>query len=130
MGTGLWDIATAEHLLVTYRVGRGGYPEEGRTYTRNNNPTREILRERLPGVTSAEQVLAAASGMSTVSTIPPVLCPGDGVLAIDSLYSRTTNLFDEFATVLCEMLEAPLSPFASYLVLRGLKTLPARMASW
>ncbi len=233
------DVVTPIHLSATHGVETPGYPDDGYSYGRSGNPTRDRLRDRLAGLSNAEHVLAAASGTTAISTVClSLLRPGDKVLAGDSLYGGTTNLFDtlldrfgieieyvdtsdteavvdaldasvdllwvesptnpllqlcdidalgdhsdehgarlvvdntfatpygqrplelgadvticsttkflnghsdsiggaittndeglfdQFAFVLREMLGAPLSPFDSYLVLRGLKTLPARM---
>jgi len=97
LGTGLRGVATPVHLSATYGVERAGYPDEGYTYTRDGNPTRDKLRERFAGVANADHVLMAASGMTTVSTVClSLLNPGDRVLASDSLFGGTTTLLDEF----------------------------------
>jgi len=97
LGTGCRDVATPVHLSATYGVESAGYPDEGYSYTRHGNPTRDKLRDRFAGVANAEHVLMAASGMTTVSTVClSLLRPGDRIVASDSLFGGTTTLFDEF----------------------------------
>ncbi|MFB6219946.1 MAG: PLP-dependent aspartate aminotransferase family protein [Halolamina sp.] len=121
--TGTRDIATPLHLSATYGVETAGYPESGYTYTRHGNPTRDRLRERFAGMADAEHVLAAASGMTAISTVClSVLRRGDRVVASDALFGGTTNFFEEFldgfgvevayvdasdANAVAEALEAP-----------------------
>jgi cystathionine beta-lyase/cystathionine gamma-synthase len=91
------DVVTPIHLTATHGVETPGYPAEGYSYGRSGNPTRDGLRDRLGGLANADHVLAAASGTTAISTVClSLLRPGDTVLAGDSLYGGTTNLFETF----------------------------------
>lgn len=93
------DVATPIHLSATFGLNAAGYPEEGYTYTRHGNPTRTALEDRLAALSNADRVLAASSGMATVSTVCLSLVgPGDNIVASDSLFGGTKQLFDEFLT--------------------------------
>ncbi|NEU56434.1 PLP-dependent aspartate aminotransferase family protein [Halorussus sp. MSC15.2] len=93
------DVVTPIHLSATFGLDSAGYPEEGYTYTRHSNPTRDRLEDRLADLSNAARVFAASSGMATVSTVClSLLSPGDRVVAADSLFGGTKQLFDEFLT--------------------------------
>ncbi|MFC4448312.1 trans-sulfuration enzyme family protein [Halorussus aquaticus] len=93
------DVVTPVHLSATFGLDAAGYPEEGYTYTRHGNPTRDRLEDRLADLSNAARVFAASSGMATVSTVClSLLGPGDRVVAADSLFGGTKQLFDEFLT--------------------------------
>ena len=92
------DVASPIHLSATFGIDSAGYPEEGYTYSRFANPTRDALQDRLAKLSNAEQTLATASGMASISTVClSLLRPGDRVVASDSLFGGTTRLFEEFA---------------------------------
>jgi cystathionine gamma-lyase len=91
------DVVTPIHLSATFGLDTAGYPDEGYTYTRHGNPTRDVLEDRLAELSNAERVLTTASGMSTIATVClSVLGTGDRVVASDSLFGGTKTLFDEF----------------------------------
>ncbi|MFB6176653.1 MAG: PLP-dependent aspartate aminotransferase family protein, partial [Halobaculum sp.] len=91
------DIVTPVHLSATFGLDTAGYPDEGYTYTRHGNPTRDALEDRLADLSNADHALTTASGMASISTVClSLLNPGDTVIASDSLYGGTKTLFDEF----------------------------------
>lgn len=93
------DVVAPIHLSSTFGLDAAGYPEEGYTYTRHGNPTREVLQDRLTDLSNASRVLATSSGMATISTVClSLLGAGDQILASDSLFGGTKQLFDEFLT--------------------------------
>jgi cystathionine gamma-lyase len=93
------DIVSPIHLSATFGLDTAGYPEEGYTYTRHGNPTRSALEDRLANLSNAARSFATSSGMATVSTVClSLLGPGDRVVASDSLFGGTKQLFDEFLT--------------------------------
>jgi cystathionine gamma-lyase len=97
LGTGQMDVATPVHLSATYGVETPGYPDDGYTYTRHSNPTRDVLNERLAGMCHTDHVLTAASGMTTVATVClSLLRPGDRVVASEALFGGTTNFLQNF----------------------------------
>ncbi|MGZ0745945.1 trans-sulfuration enzyme family protein [Haloparvum sp. AD34] len=92
------DVASPIHLSATFGLDSAGYPEEGYTYSRFANPTRDALQDRLANLSNATHTLATASGMATISTVClSLLRPGDRVVASDSLFGGTTTLFEELA---------------------------------
>jgi len=91
------DVVAPVHLSATFGLDTAGYPDEGYTYTRHGNPTRDALEERLADLSNADYALTTASGMATISTVClSLLDSGDRVVAPDSLFGGTKTLFDEF----------------------------------
>ena len=88
---------TPVHLSATFGLDTAGYPDEGYTYTRHGNPTRDALEDRLADLSNANHALTTASGMATIATVClSLLNSGDRVVASDSLFGGTKTLFDEF----------------------------------
>ena len=76
----------------------GGFTEEGAdyVYTRWGNPTQSVLEAKIAALEGSEDALATASGMAAISTtLLSLLEQGDHVVAMDSLYSASHNLFNE-----------------------------------
>jgi len=87
------------HVSSTFGLDAAGYPEEGYTYTRHGNPTRDALEDRLAALSNAARVLTASSGTATISTVClSLLSAGDRAVASDSLFGGTKQLSDEFLT--------------------------------
>ena len=67
--------------------------ELGFIYTRLNNPTNQILQERLAALEGGIGAVVFASGTSTISTgLLTLLRAGDHIVASSSLYGGTYNL--------------------------------------
>ncbi|GGG32917.1 O-acetylhomoserine aminocarboxypropyltransferase/cysteine synthase family protein [Bizionia arctica] len=69
--------------------------ELGFIYTRLNNPTNQILQDRLAAVEGGIGAVVFASGMSAISTgLLTLLRAGDHIVASSSLYGGTYNLLN------------------------------------
>ena len=67
--------------------------ETGFIYTRLNNPTNDILEQRLAALEGGVAAVATASGQSAVATtLLVMLKSGDHIVASNSLYGGTYNL--------------------------------------
>ncbi len=68
--------------------------EEGTVYARFSNPTVTMFEERLAALEGAEDCVATASGMSAImAVILAHLQQGDHIVASNSLFGATVNLF-------------------------------------
>jgi O-succinylhomoserine sulfhydrylase len=68
--------------------------EPGNIYSRFTNPTVSMFEQRLAALEGAEQCVATASGMSAIlSACMGLLKAGDHVVASQSLFGSTVNLF-------------------------------------
>lgn len=71
-----------------------GLAEEGFIYTRLNNPTNDILEQRLAKLEGGIGAVVTASGTAAIATALLVLLKaGDHIVASNSLYGGTYNLF-------------------------------------
>jgi O-succinylhomoserine sulfhydrylase len=69
--------------------------EPGNIYARFTNPTVTMFEQRLAALEGAEQCIATASGMSAIlSACMGLLKAGDHVVASQSLFGATVNLFN------------------------------------
>lgn len=67
--------------------------EPGNIYTRINNPTNDILEQRLAALEGGLAAVVTASGTSAISTtLLTLLKSGDHIVASNSLYGGTYNL--------------------------------------
>ncbi len=67
--------------------------EPGCIYTRLNNPTQEVLEQRICSLEGGRRALAVASGAAAVTyALENVLLPGDHIVAGDNLYGGSFNL--------------------------------------
>ena len=67
--------------------------EPGNIYTRINNPTNDILEQRLAALEGGIAAVVTASGTSAISTtLLTLLKAGDHIVASNSLYGGTYNL--------------------------------------
>lgn len=76
----------------------GGFTDESadQVYTRWGNPTQSVLEAKIAALEGSEDALVTASGMAAISTtLLALLEQGDHVVAMDSLYSASHNLFNE-----------------------------------
>ncbi|MDA6072025.1 O-acetylhomoserine aminocarboxypropyltransferase/cysteine synthase [Flavobacterium sp. AC] len=72
-----------------------GLAEAGFIYTRLNNPTNDILEQRLAALEGGIGAVVTASGASAISTaLLTLLKAGDHIVASNSLYGGTYNLLN------------------------------------
>ncbi|MEZ4788325.1 MAG: O-acetylhomoserine aminocarboxypropyltransferase/cysteine synthase family protein [Flavobacterium haoranii] len=72
-----------------------GLAEPGYIYTRLNNPTNDILEQRLAALEGGIGAVVTASGASAISTtLLTLLKTGDHIVASNSLYGGTYNLLN------------------------------------
>lgn len=72
-----------------------GLAEAGFIYTRLNNPTNDILEQRLAKLESGIGAVVTASGTAAISTaLLTLLKAGDHIVASNSLYGGTYNLLN------------------------------------
>ena len=70
-----------------------GLAESGFIYTRLNNPTNDVLEQRLAALEGGIGAVVTASGASAISTtLLTLLKAGDHIVASNSLYGGTYNL--------------------------------------
>ncbi|MDR4518761.1 MAG: O-succinylhomoserine sulfhydrylase [Nitrosomonas sp.] len=69
--------------------------ESGNIYSRFTNPTVTALEERLAAMEGAETCVATSTGMSAIlSCVMGLLSAGDHIVASQSLFGATVNLFN------------------------------------
>ncbi|QED37920.1 O-acetylhomoserine aminocarboxypropyltransferase/cysteine synthase [Antarcticibacterium arcticum] len=69
--------------------------EQGNIYTRINNPTNDILEQRLAALEGGIAAVVTASGTAAINTaLLTLLRSGDHIVASSSLYGGTYNLFN------------------------------------
>lgn len=69
--------------------------EPGNIYTRINNPTTDILEQRVAALDGGIAAVATASGMAAIATtLLTLLRTGDHIVASSSLYGGTYNLLN------------------------------------
>ena len=72
-----------------------GLAEAGYIYTRLNNPTNDILEQRLAALEGGIAAVVTASGTAAIATgLLSMLKTGDHIVASSSLYGGTFNLFN------------------------------------
>ncbi len=70
--------------------------EEGNVYARFSNPTVTMFEQRLAALEGAEDCVATASGMAAImATVLAHLQQGDHIVASNSLFGATINLFSQ-----------------------------------
>lgn len=78
----------ADHAADLFSLAKPGY-----IYTRLNNPTNDVLEQRLAALEGGIAAVVTASGMSAISTtLLTLLKSGDHIVASNSLYGGTFNL--------------------------------------
>lgn len=79
----------SDHAANLFNLSEGGY-----IYTRLNNPTNDVLEQRLATLEGGIGAVVTASGTSAIATALLVLLKaGDHIVASNSLYGGTYNLF-------------------------------------
>lgn len=80
----------SDHAANLFNLSESGY-----IYTRLNNPTTDVLEQRLAVLDGGIAALCTASGMSAImTTILTLLKSGDHIVASNSLYGGTFNLLN------------------------------------
>ena len=80
----------ADHAANLFSLAEPGY-----IYTRLNNPTNDVLEQRLAALEGGIAAVSTASGTSAISTALMVLLKsGDHIVASNSLYGGTYNLLN------------------------------------
>lgn len=76
-------------------AGRFGLTESGYIYTRLNNPTNDVLEQRLAALEGGIGAVVTSSGTAaTVTALLTLLKTGDHIIASNSLYGGTYNLLN------------------------------------
>ncbi len=71
--------------------------EDGHIYSRNTNPTVQVLEEKIRVLEGAEAATAFATGMAAISnTLFSLLSPGKRVVSIKDTYGGTSRIFLDF----------------------------------
>src|SRR5690606_24767935 len=79
-----------DHAANLFNLSVSGY-----IYTRMNNPTTDVLEQRLADLEGGIAALCTASGMSAImTTLLTLLRAGDHIVASNSLYGGTFNLLN------------------------------------
>ncbi|RPG61191.1 MAG: O-acetylhomoserine aminocarboxypropyltransferase/cysteine synthase [Flavobacteriaceae bacterium TMED206] len=80
----------SEHATNLFSLSESGY-----IYTRLNNPTNDVLEQRLAAVEGGVAAVATASGTSAIATtFMTLLKSGDHIVASNSLYGGTYNMLN------------------------------------
>jgi len=88
-------IQSSNFAFPTLDAFRGAFADEMNThiYTRGNNPTVKILREKVAALEHAEDALVFASGSGAIANaIVANVKAGDHIICVSSPYSWTKNL--------------------------------------
>ncbi len=83
-GTGA--VVAPIHLSTTFVRGIDGSYPRGFSYSRDNNPTRELFEKTLAQIESGDACAAFSSGMAAVTAVFQALKPGDHVILPDDVY--------------------------------------------
>lgn len=80
----------SEHAANLFSLAESGY-----IYTRLNNPTNDILEQRLASLEGGIAAVVTASGTAAIATaLLTMLKTGDHIVASSSLYGGTFNMFN------------------------------------
>lgn len=86
--TSSYVFNNSEHAANLFKLAESGY-----IYTRLNNPTNDVLEQRLASLEGGIGAVVTASGTSAIATALLVLLKsGDHIVASNSLYGGTYNL--------------------------------------
>ena len=90
------DIVSPVHLSTTFEMTEVGSQDQEYKYSRFGNPTRDSLQRTLARLEGGEYALALSLGMAAISTVSlATLSPDDHVVAFESLFSGTKEMFDK-----------------------------------
>jgi O-acetylhomoserine (thiol)-lyase len=88
--TSSYVFNNSEHAANLFGLAEAGY-----IYTRLNNPTNDILEQRLAALEGGIGAVVTASGTAAITTaLFSILKTGDHIVASNSLYGGTFNLFN------------------------------------
>ncbi|MBS1935035.1 MAG: aminotransferase class V-fold PLP-dependent enzyme, partial [Bacteroidetes bacterium] len=74
--------------------------KQGYIYSRNTNPTVQVLEEKIRGLEGGEAATSFATGMAAISnTLFALLKPGSRVVSIKDTYGGTSKIFLDFLPV-------------------------------
>ena len=83
-----FTFESCDHAARVFDLAEASY-----LYTRLNNPTTDVLEQRLAAIEGGDGATATACGMSAISTtILTLLRAGDHIVASSSVYGGTYNL--------------------------------------
>lgn len=87
--TSSYVFNNSEHAANLFGLAEAGY-----IYTRLNNPTNDVLEQRLAALEGGIAAVVTASGTAAIATaLFTMLKTGDHIVASNSLYGGTFNLF-------------------------------------
>lgn len=81
----IYQTATFVHT----KIGKYGAYD----YTRESNPTRTCLEQKISSLEHASDTLAFANGMAAITACMELFSPGDSILSGEDLYGGTNRLF-------------------------------------
>lgn len=88
--TSSYVFNNSEHAANLFALSESGY-----IYTRLNNPTNDVLEQRLAAVEGGVAAVATASGTAAIATtFMTLLKAGDHIVASNSLYGGTFNMLN------------------------------------
>ena len=70
------------------------------TYSRANNPNRELLEQAVASLEGAKHCIAYSSGMAAITSVFSLLNSGERILSISALYGGTAVYLNEIASTL------------------------------
>jgi len=110
-------VSTPIYLSTTYlRNEDGGYTNDF-SYSRSNNPNRQILEQSIAKLENGEICFAFSSGMAAISAIFQSLKSGDHILLPDdvyyNIYMLVTDVFERWGLEYTKVNMADLNEVAS-----------------
>lgn len=88
--TSAYSFGSSQHAADLFAGAKPGF-----IYTRLNNPTVEVLEQRIAALEGGIGAVITSSGTSAISTtLLTLLKPGDHIVASQSLYGGTFNLLN------------------------------------
>lgn len=83
-----YTFESGDHAAEVFDLQKAGY-----IYTRLNNPTTDVLEQRIAALEGGVGAIATASGMSAIATVLLTLLKcGDHIVVSSSIYGGTYNL--------------------------------------
>ena len=89
---------TGAITVPIYQTATFVHPDVGQStgydYTRQQNPTREVLEKTVAALEGGHEAMAFASGMAAMATLCELFSQGDHIIASDDLYGGSVRLLD------------------------------------
>ncbi len=79
-------VAAPIYMTSTYERDADGRWPRGYTYSREENPTREMLEKALAALEGGKEALAFSSGLAAVTSVVQAMEPGDHLIFPDDVY--------------------------------------------